>query len=91
MYVYQYYSDVNRGAQHALIFRSQLIVYFRRDVKVTSEYYLISAISMIAEIGGYASLLLGFSLFNLTELSDWLFEKWQNFLHSFKVLELKKS
>ena len=55
--------------------QTRIIMYFRRDVKVTSEYYLISLVSMIAEIGGYASLLLGFSLFNLPGAAEFVIEK----------------
>lgn len=54
---------------------AELVIYFRRDVKVTIEYFLVSGISMIAEIGGYASLLLGFSLFNLTDLAEFVFAR----------------
>ena len=36
-----------------------LVVYFRRDIKVISEYLLYSLMSMIAEIAAYTSLLLG--------------------------------
>ena len=65
-------------------FKSRLIVYFRRDVKVTKEYYLVSEISTIAEIGGYASLLLGFSLYNLTDVMDHMVEQWHRALQRLK-------
>ena len=32
---------------------ARAIFYFRRDVKTTTEYYLYSPLSMVAEIGGY--------------------------------------
>ena len=67
-------------------YKASLIIYFRREVKITSEYFLISIISMIAEIGGYAGLLLGFSIFNLTDVTDFLIQKWKK-----KILTRKKA
>ncbi|XP_059098535.1 uncharacterized protein LOC131892719 [Tigriopus californicus] len=55
------------------------IFYFRRDIKTTTEYFLYSPLSMLAEIGGYVGLLLGMSLFKLTEMNniliDWYMTK----------------
>ena len=51
------------------------IFYFRRDIKYTKEYYLYSLLSMVAEIGGYVGLLLGVSLFKLTEANN-IFIDW---------------
>ncbi len=42
---------------------ARAVFYFRRDIKVTTEYYLYSVLSMLAEIGGYVGLLMGVSLF----------------------------
>ncbi|TRY78208.1 hypothetical protein TCAL_14440 [Tigriopus californicus] len=70
------YSSNQEGA---ITTGAELVIYFRRDVKVTLEYFLVSGISLIAEIGGYASLLLGFSLFNLTDLADFVFAKVNRF------------
>lgn len=50
------------------------IFYFRRDIKTTTEYFLYSPLSMLAEIGGYVGLLLGMSLFKLTEMNDILID-----------------
>ena len=36
-----------------------LVLYFRRDIKVISEYLLYTFMSLIAEIGAYTGLLLG--------------------------------
>ena len=44
----------------------------------------VAIISMIAEIGGYASLLLGFSLFNLTDLGDFFAVRWKRVLKAVK-------
>ncbi len=46
----------------------------RRDVKKTIEYFLYSSVSMMAEIGGYVGLLLGFSLYNLSEINNTLID-----------------
>ena len=48
----------------------RLIFFLRRDVKRTTEYFLYSPVSMVAEIGGYVGLLLGFSLYNITEINN---------------------
>jgi len=40
--------------------------------KVTTEYFLYSPLSMIAEIGGYVGLLIGISLFNLTDFLNFV-------------------
>ena len=57
---------------------SAAILYFRRDIKTTNEYYLYSVLSMLAEIGGYVGLLLGVSLFKLADINnlvlDWVLE-----------------
>ena len=82
------------GEDQASGLSSRLIVYFRTDVKVTSEYYLISWVSMVAEIGGYASLLLGFSLFNLTDVVDvsidYFSHKWHNFMDMIRSVAVPK-
>ena len=55
------------------------IFYFRRDIKTTTEYFLYSILSMVAEIGGYVGLLLGVSLFKLADINnvciDWFASK----------------
>ena len=57
---------------------ARAIFYFRRDIKTTTEYFLYSILSMIAEIGGYVGLLLGVSLFKLADINntvlDWYME-----------------
>ena len=52
---------------------------------MTSEYFISSGISLIAEIGGYGGLLLGFSLFNLTELSDYFLQAWKRVLNKSRI------
>ena len=52
-----------------------------RDIKTTTEYFLYSILSMVAEIGGYVGLLLGVSLFHfadwLTHLAEGQIEKYE--------------
>ncbi len=50
--------------------RASAVFYFRLDVKKTTEYFLYSPLSMIAEIGGYVGLLLGISLFNVSSVNN---------------------
>ncbi len=52
----------------------QAIFYFRRDIKITEEYYLYSFLSMVAEIGGYVGLLLGASLVNIGRINSFLLD-----------------
>jgi hypothetical protein len=56
------------------------IFYFRRDIKATTEYYLYSLLSMVAEIGGYVGLLMGVSLFKIAHANnvviDWYFQRY---------------
>ena len=42
-----------------------MVFYFRRSVKVTQEFVLYTVLSLVAEVGGYVGLLLGFSVFNI--------------------------
>ncbi len=50
------------------------VFYFRRDIKMTREYYLYSLLSMAAEIGGYVGLLLGASLVNVGYINNFLLD-----------------
>ena len=50
------------------------VFYFRRDIKVTTEYFLYSLLSMAAEIGGYVGLLLGASLVNIGQINNFLLD-----------------
>ena len=50
------------------------VFYFRRDIKVTTEYFLYSLLSMAAEIGGYVGLLLGASLVNLGQINNFILD-----------------
>ena len=61
---------------------AKAIFYFRRDIKKTSEYILYSALSMLAEIGGYVGLLLGVSVFKIADINniciDWYVYRWKD-------------
>ena len=45
-----------------------MVFYFRRSVKVTREFVLYTVLSLVAEVGGYVGLLLGFSVFNIASV-----------------------
>lgn len=48
---------------------------FRKLIKVTSSYYTYTALSLVAEIGGYVGLFLGVSVFHVTSLFDLILEQ----------------
>ncbi len=66
---------------------ARAIFYFRRDVKTTTEYYLYSALSMIAEIGGYVGLLMGVSLFKLAEVNNFCLDFYATRQESYRLDE----
>ena len=47
---------------------STLTLYFPQKILMTKEHYLYTLLSLLADIGGYMGLLLGYSLFNLVPL-----------------------
>ena len=47
---------------------------FRRDIKTTKEYVLYTLLSLIADIGGFIGVLLGFSLVDLGGINNHLLE-----------------
>ena len=48
--------------------RARMVFYFRRSVKFTREFVLYTVLSLVAEVGGYVGLLLGFSVFNIASV-----------------------
>ena len=64
----------NTGA-HRPVHRYVCLLYFRRDIKTTTEYLLYSLLSMLAEIGGYVGLLLGASLVNIGKINSFLLDR----------------
>ena len=56
----------NQGSQGELRF------YFPVSIKVNQAYYTYKELSLIAEIGGYVGLFLGWSVYQLTEVMDTL-------------------
>ena len=47
---------------------STLMLYFPQKMLVNKEHYLYTLLTLLAEIGGYMGLLLGYSLFNIATL-----------------------
>ncbi|XP_023334500.1 uncharacterized protein LOC111705999 isoform X2 [Eurytemora carolleeae] len=50
------------------------VFYYRRSVKYTEEYVRYTWLSMVAELGGYTGLLLGYSLLHLSKIFDPILE-----------------
>ena len=53
--------------------KSTMKMYFKKMIQVRRSYLAYSIISMFAEIGGYLGLLLGYSLLDLTNILDKIF------------------
>ena len=53
--------------------KSTMKMYFKKMIQVRRSYLAYSIISMFAEIGGYLGLLLGYSLLDLTNILDTIF------------------
>ena len=47
---------------------------FRRDIKTTKEYVLYTLLSLIADIGGFIGVLLGFSFLDIGGINNHLLE-----------------
>ena len=47
-----------------------LVIDLKENIKVVTAYHLYSALSLIAEIGGYVGLFLGVSINQITSLMD---------------------
>ena len=47
------------------------------SIKVHKAYYAYDEVSLIAEIGGYVGLFLGSSVYQITDLLDWLIDSWK--------------
>ena len=62
----------NPESPHAMV-----EIKFEDLIKVTTEYYTYTAVSLIAEIGGYVGLFLGISVNQIINLIDILVEKFQ--------------
>ena len=48
-------------------------------IQVHKAYYAYDAVSLLAEIGGYVGLFLGFSIYQLTDLLNWLINFWKSY------------
>ena len=62
------FSQVVGKSEPELADRARMVFYFRRSVKITREFILYTALSLVAEVGGYVGLLLGFSVFNIANI-----------------------
>ena len=60
-------------------------LYFRSQINVRSSVYSYSIASLIADIGGYLGLLLGFSVLDLTSVvKQFLFSSWKKLHYKIK-------
>ena len=55
--------------------KPQLVLYFQSRIQIGREQYLYTMLSFFAEVGGYVSLILGYSLLNLAEVIISAFER----------------
>ena len=54
---------------------SNVLIYFKENVKITKAYHVYGRLSLIAEIGGYVGLFLGVSINQITNLFDIIFQQ----------------
>ena len=62
----------------------KLTIKFKKQITVTYDQYSYIWLNLVAEVGGYVGLFLGFSVFQLTDLTEVLLQK--NWIESFKSL-----
>ena len=55
--------------------KPQLVLYFQSRIQIGTEHYLYTLLSFFAEVGGYVSLILGYSLLNIAEVIVAAFDK----------------
>lgn len=53
---------------------SYYFFYFNYKVPLWQENYVINGLSFVADVGGYASFLLGVSFYSLTKVAEWLID-----------------
>ena len=59
------------------ISRSYIRIYFKKNIRVKRALVSYGVVSLLAELGGYSGLLLGFSLFQLSQmLGSWIRRHW---------------
>ena len=51
---------------------TQLVLQFESKIESTTAYYQYPMLSLIAEIGGYVGLFLGFSVYQIAEVFDFI-------------------
>ena len=59
-------------------------ILFNERITISSEQYSYIWLNLVAEVGGYVGLFLGFSVFQMTDLVDMLLQR--NWIESFKSL-----
>ena len=62
----------------------KLTIKFKKQITVTYDQYSYIWLNLVAEVGGYVGLFLGFSVFQMTDLVDMLLQR--NWIESFKSL-----
>ena len=58
---------------------SFLKFFLPNSIQVHKAYYAYDEVSLLAEIGGYVGLFLGFSVYQLTDLLNWLINFWKSY------------
>ena len=58
---------------------SFLKFFLPNSIQVHKAYYAYDAVSLLAEIGGYVGLFLGFSVYQFTDLLNWLMNAWKRY------------
>ena len=82
-YTMRVQSEVLRGEGPAGPY-PKLTIKFKKQITVTYDQYSYIWLNLVAEVGGYVGLFLGFSVFQLTDLTEVLLQK--NWIESFKSL-----
>ena len=73
-YTMRVQSEVLRGEGPAGPYH-KLTIKFKKQITVTYDQYSYIWLNLVAEVGGYVGLFLGFSVFQLTDLTEVLLQK----------------
>ena len=60
-----------------LDFKFVVIFHFQQYHRTITSFYVDNFTSIVGEIGGWVGIFLGMSVFNLTNVFDWLFKKFE--------------
>ena len=69
----------NLSTWFKIVPEAHLHIDFEENVKKTTAVYLYNSLSLIAEIGGHVGLFLGFSVYQVTNIFDYLISKAENY------------